>query len=184
MKIIGITGTIGAGKGTIVDYLVQRKNFKHYSVRNFLIEEIKKQTLPINRDSMTMVANNLRKTHNPSYITDCLYEEALKNRQNAVIESIRTYGEVLSLRKHSNFYLFAIDADIAERYRRVVKRNSETDHISFEEFKASEYQEMNNTDPNKQNISKCISEADFLFNNNKQIEDLYKEVEQVLAKIL
>ena len=38
MKIIGITGTIGAGKGTIVDYLVKQKNFKHYSVRNFLIE--------------------------------------------------------------------------------------------------------------------------------------------------
>ena len=42
MIIIGITGTLGAGKGTIVDYLVQEKGFKHYSVRNYLIKEIEK----------------------------------------------------------------------------------------------------------------------------------------------
>ena len=33
MIIIGITGTLGAGKGTIVDYLVKQKGFVHYSVR-------------------------------------------------------------------------------------------------------------------------------------------------------
>ena len=37
--IIGITGTLGAGKGAVVEFLKQ-KDFKHYSVRNFLIEEI------------------------------------------------------------------------------------------------------------------------------------------------
>ena len=40
MKIIGITGTIGAGKGTIVDYLVLQKGYEHYSVRSFIKEEI------------------------------------------------------------------------------------------------------------------------------------------------
>ena len=40
MNIIGITGTIGAGKGTIVDYLVKEKGYVHYSVREFLAEEV------------------------------------------------------------------------------------------------------------------------------------------------
>ena len=184
MNIIGITGTIGAGKGTIVNYLVHQKDFTHYSVRGFLIEELQKRSLPINRNTMTMIANELRTFHSPSYIVDCLYQKAKENKKNAVIESIRTYGEVLSLREHANFYLLAIDANIEERYRRILKRNSETDHITFEEFKASEEKEMTNTDPNKQNLSKCIAEADFIFNNDKQIEDLYQNIEQVLAKIL
>ncbi|MBR5146904.1 MAG: AAA family ATPase, partial [Bacteroidales bacterium] len=47
MNIIGITGTIGAGKGTIVDYLVKEKGYVHYSVREFLAEEVKKRGLEV-----------------------------------------------------------------------------------------------------------------------------------------
>ena len=61
MIIIGITGTIGAGKGTIVEYLTDKKGFTHYSVRSFLIDEIKKRGFEVNRDSMVLVANDLRK---------------------------------------------------------------------------------------------------------------------------
>ncbi len=65
--IIGITGTSGAGKGTVVDYLL-KKGFKHYSVRDFLTEEILKRGLEPNRDNMIFVANELRK--NPSKLED------------------------------------------------------------------------------------------------------------------
>ncbi len=44
--IIGVTGTLAAGKGTIVKLLLE-KNFKHYSVREFLIKEIEKRGLSI-----------------------------------------------------------------------------------------------------------------------------------------
>ena len=57
--IIGITGTLGAGKGTIVECLLE-KGFKHYSVREFLVEEICKRGLEVNRNSMVLVANELR----------------------------------------------------------------------------------------------------------------------------
>ena len=110
MLVIGITGTLGAGKGTIVDYLVKNKQFAHYSVRSFLIGEIEKRKLAVNRDSMTAVANDLRQMHSPSYVTDCLYEEAMKQGKPCVIESIRTVGEIISLRKKGSFYLFAVDA--------------------------------------------------------------------------
>ena len=42
MIIIGITGTLGSGKGTIVEYLVQKRGFRHYSVREYLLEIIRK----------------------------------------------------------------------------------------------------------------------------------------------
>ena len=44
MILIGITGTLGAGKGTVVDFLIENYGFKHYSVRGFLTEEIEKNT--------------------------------------------------------------------------------------------------------------------------------------------
>ena len=183
MITIGITGTLGAGKGTIVDYLVQNKGFVHYSVRAFLTEEIKRRGLEVNRDTMTEVGNDLRAKHTPSWIVEQLYEQASASGCNCIIESVRTPGEVEALRGKPNFYLFAVDADPKVRYERAVLRGSETDHVSYETFIANEQREMDNTDPNKQNLGVCIREADFRFDNGGSFEDLHKQVEEVLRQI-
>lgn len=183
MIIIGITGTLGAGKGTIVDYLTAKMNFKHYSVRNYLIVEIKKRGMEVNRDAMVLVANELREKHNPAFIIEELYREAAQNGQNAIIESIRTPGEIDMLSKQKNFYLLAVDAAPEIRYARIAERKSETDHISFETFLDNEKREMSSTDPNKQNLSECIRRADFLILNNGSIEDLYVQVENIFKQI-
>ncbi|HNY07334.1 MAG TPA: AAA family ATPase [Bacteroidales bacterium] len=184
MIIIGITGTLGAGKGTIVDYLVKNKGYHHYSVRAYLTEEIKRRNLPVDRDSMTSVANELRALHSPSYITDQLYLLAKEKGENCVIESIRTPGEIVSLRQKGNFYLFAVDADPEIRYRRITIRKSETDNVAFETFISNEKREFETTDPNHQNLKKCIAMADFIFTNDGNREDLYAQVETVLQKIV
>lgn len=183
MITIGITGTLGAGKGTIVDYLVQNKGFVHYSVRSFITEEIKRRNMPVNRDSMTEVGNDLRAQHSPSYIVEQLYAQAQASGCNCIIESVRTPGEIAALRGKSNFYLFAVDADPKVRYERAVLRGSETDHVSYETFIANEQREMTSDDPNKQNLRVCIDQADFRFDNGGSIEDLHKQVEEVLKQI-
>jgi len=183
MLIIGITGTLGAGKGTIVDYLINQKHFKHFSVRAFLIEEIQHRGLEVNRDSMTKVANELRAQNSPSYIVDCLFTRALQTGDNCIIESIRTPGEIDSLKSKGRFILFAVDANPIFRYDRVVLRNSETDRITFDTFIKNEQREMNSPDPNKQNLHACIKRADYVFSNNGSLEALTLQVETVLKEI-
>jgi len=183
MIIIGITGTLGAGKGTIVEYLVQRKGFVHFSVRGFLIEEIIRRGMQVDRDSMVLVANELRANNSPSYIIDKLYDQALLSGKNCIIESIRTPGEVESLRNKGNFLLFAVDADPLLRYDRIIVRNSETDRISYSIFVSNEEREMQSTDPNKQNIGKCIELADYIFYNNSSVSHLYEELETIVSNL-
>lgn len=183
MLIIGITGTLGAGKGTIVDYLINRKHFKHFSVRAFLIEEIERRGLEVNRDSMTRVANELRAQNSPSYIVDCLFTRAISTGDNCVIESIRTPGEIDSLRTKGRFILFAVDADPQVRYDRVVIRKSETDKITYDTFIQNEQREMNSDDPNKQNLHACIQQADYVFSNNGTLDALTLQVEKALKEI-
>jgi dephospho-CoA kinase len=184
MIIIGITGTLGAGKGTVVEYLEKEKGFDHYSVRAFLLKDIRRRGMAENRDSMVVVANELRRINGPSYVTDQLYNEAVAIGKNCIIESIRTPGEIDSLRKKGQFYLFAVDADPGVRYKRITARSSETDNISFETFTENETREMSATDPNKQNLKGCIQQADFVFNNDGSKEDLFREVEKILTQII
>lgn len=183
MLIIGITGTLGAGKGTLVEYLLREKGFAHYSVRAFLTQEITHRNMPLNRDSMVLVANDLRQKNSPSYIVDCLYEQAIDSGQNCVIESIRTPGEIDSLKRKGRFYLFAVDAAPEIRYRRISSRGSETDSVSYETFIANEEREMQSKDPNHQNLRECIRRADYVLTNDGSIEEFYADLVKILQTI-
>lgn len=183
MKIIGITGTLGAGKGTIVDYLVKHHGFQHFSVRGYLSKLITAKGGEINRDSLVATANELRANNTPSFIAEELYREAKESGKDCIVESIRTVGEVNALHAKGNFNLFAVDAEQKLRYTRIVERASETDKISFETFVENENREMNSSDPNKQNLSACMLLADFRFVNDGSFDELYKELDEVLTKI-
>jgi len=181
--IIGITGTLGAGKGTVVEYLVQQKGFAHFSARAFIIEEVERRNLAVDRDSITAVANDLTAQHSSAYIAEMLYERAAAVGGDAVIESIRREGEIELLRRKGHFFLVAVDADPQTRYQRVVARNSVTDRISLEKFLSDERREMNSDDPTKQNLYRCSQLADYRIDNNGDLTALHLEVEGILLDI-
>ncbi len=183
MIILGITGTLGAGKGTIVEYLVAEKGFSHYSVRAWLLSKVRAAGLPENRDSLFNIANELRAKFGASYVTDQLYEIAMVSGKDCVIESIRTPGEIDSLRKKGKFYLLAVDADPRIRYERIVLRQSETDKISYATFQENEAREMTTTDPAKQNLRRCIELTDFTIRNDGTRKELTDQVEKILPLI-
>ncbi len=180
MIVIGITGTLGAGKGSVVKYLVENKGYLHFSVREFLADVILTSKETVNRDSLTHTANKLRAIYGPAYITDQLFKRASATGKNCIIESIRTPGEIVSLRKEKGFILLAVDADIHTRYQRIIQRGSETDQVSLDTFKSNEQREMHARDPNKQNLSACISMADYIIMNNGSIADLEQSVDAFL----
>ncbi len=180
--IIGISGSFGAGKGTVVEYLKKEKGFTHYSASGFIVEEIEKRGLEVNRDNMAVVANELRASHDPSYIIDSLYARAKAFGGDVVIESLRAVAEVKRIKELGGKVL-GVDAQSEVRYERSIARNSVKDHVTHEKWLEQERAESNQSDPTKQNIFGALKEADFVITNNGSIEELNAQVEHFLDSV-
>jgi dephospho-CoA kinase len=181
--IIGITGTDGAGKGAAVDYLVKTKGFTHYSSRALIIEEIEARGLPVNREQMRLVANDMRRERGLAVMVETALEKMRQdNVANAVIESIRAVKEVDALRAAGGI-LLAVDADREVRYKRIVSRHSASDEVTFEDFVAQEELEMNDPDPNGMQKAAVMALADRTIMNNGTMTGLWSELEQFLQSL-
>jgi dephospho-CoA kinase len=180
--IIGLAGSFAAGKGAVVDYLVKKHGFTHYSASGFITEEIVRRKLPINRDSMIIVANDLRKAYGPSYIIDSLYERARNQLGNVIIESLRAVLEVRQIKELGGIVL-GVDAYPQIRYERAIGRNSEKDKVTFVEWQAQEKAESNPDDDTKQNIFGALALADYIIMNNGTLAELEASVDSFLATL-
>jgi dephospho-CoA kinase len=180
--IIGVTGTNGAGKGTLPEYLKDAHGFTHYSARAVITEEIERRGLPVDRTSMNMVANDLRKTHGPEVLVKRMFEQAQVAGGDAVIESVRALGEARFLKEQGAFVV-AIDADRKIRYDRITKRGSATDAVSFEEFCLQEDREMAQEAEYDMNIHGVMQMADYTLRNEGTMEEFHDAIEDMLIEL-
>jgi len=171
---------------TVVEMLKER-GFLHYSVRDFLTDELNKKGMEISQGNMAWIANDLRREFGASYIVKEMHARSLEKGGDVVIESIRCPGEVDALADKDNFVLWAVDADVETRYTRIVERPdsaSDEKQFSFQEFLEREQAQMRNKDPSMQNLTVCIERADVLFRNDWTIEELRGKVGKELDKVL
>lgn len=180
--IIGITGTDGAGKGTVVTTLIAR-GFTHYSARAFIVAEIEKQGLPVDRNQMRLTANALRAERGDEYVVRQAYERAVTEQHSrVVIESLRAIAEARYLQQRGGI-LLAVDADQAVRYQRVQARRSASDKVTYEQFVAHEELEKNDPDPHGMQKARVMEMADYTIMNNGTVAELEQAVEAFLTSL-
>lgn len=180
--IIGITGSDGGGKGTVVEYLVS-KGFTHYSSREFIVAEIERQGLPTDRNQMRLTANELRAKYGNEFVVKQAYEKAkVEGKDKVVIESIRALAEARYLKEQGGT-LLSVDADPVVRYERVQARRSDTDKVTYEQFLAHEELEKNDPDPNGMQKAKVMQMADYTIMNEGTLEELQSKVDEFLQNI-
>lgn len=180
--IVGITGTIGAGKGTVVEYLKQ-KGFAHYSSSQVLREMLRERGLPETRDYMSPLADELM-TKYPGGILHFSHERAQKDgATDYVLEAIHRESEADYIRSIGGVIL-GVDADLDTRYERTVRRGEGAkDQVTYEEFLEHARREDEGESGTGPNIRAVLKNADAVLVNNGTPEELCEQVDAALAQL-
>lgn len=177
--IIGITGTIGAGKGTVVAAFLEH-GFVHYSASALLRELLAARGVAPNRDSYSMIAREIR-AGDPAGIVKLLHARAEKDgAEHYIIEALHDVGEAEYI-KSIGGVIIGIDAAVKTRYERVRLRGSEKDNVTFEEFLQQVAREEEGGEGH--NIKAVLTLADYVLLNNGTKEDLESSVAALSAKL-
>ncbi|KKS83836.1 MAG: hypothetical protein UV60_C0032G0005 [Parcubacteria group bacterium GW2011_GWA2_43_11] len=180
MVIVGITGTHGAGKGTITKYLTREHGFAYFSVSQFLAAEVERKGLTANRNARAELANEYR-SKGPTALMEAVYRTIDPTLPRVVLEPQYTTDEVRFIHLKGGIVI-AVNASLETRYARVQKRGGLKDAISFEEFKAFQEREMGSSNSNQQNLASAMAEADIQLQNNGTVEELEQALESELTK--
>lgn len=180
--VIGITGTDGAGKGAVVEYL-KKKKFAHYSVRILITKEIEKRGLEVDRPQMRLIGNAMRNEQGGAVMVKMAADIAEhEGVASYVVESLRAVQEVELLHKNGGT-LLAVDADQEVRYDRIHGRGSETDNITFKQFVEQDEIESKSANTAEQNKRAVMEMADHTIMNDGTIEELHSKVEEWLQTL-
>jgi len=174
-RLIGLTGTNGAGKGEVASYLM-KKGYGYVSLSDEIRAVLRRRGQESTRDRLISAGNALRRR----YGADILARRAMKKvKSRTVIDSVRNASEVAFLRRQDDFILVAVDAPAELRYAWVQKRGRAESASTLEEFMAKEEEEMTGGRSGQQ-LRRCLALADVTIVNDGTLESLHCRIEERL----
>ena len=189
--IIGLTGTLGSGKGT-VSKLLQKNGFKHTTLSDRIREEAAKRGISSehNRKVLQDIGNEFREKYGGN-IWILITLKMINPEEDWIIDGIRNLGEIEELKKHKDFRLIAVDAPAELRAERIWRRNKlaeegrlNSDPTDINEFKKIEQRDRGMGEKESgQQVSLCMGLADFKIINDSGLENLEKKVDSILKNI-
>ena len=139
--------------------------------------------MPLDRDSLTAYANQLKKQDGYACLAKhCVamaHEQA--NGETWVFDSVRHPDEVQFL-KEQGINMVAIHVDLEERYKRIYNRQNPTDNVDFETFKQQDEKESQGKSAG-QHIDTCLKQCPYTLDNSGTEDDLCQRIDQMIRKL-
>ena len=183
--IIGLTGSLAAGKGSVSDFL-KKKGFVYTSLSNELREFAKEHKIEITRKNLQDLGNKLREERGPGVLANLIIEKINnQNFEKVIVDGVRNPSEVHALKGMKNFFLVSVDAPAQLRFKRMIERDRESDPKTWEEFIQVDQRDKGFGEGlNGQAVGKCMDMADFTFINDGDYEFVERKVEDLYNHIL
>lgn len=175
-RIIVVVGHIGSGKSTVTKYLHDKYRFKVVSASSVfrtLLGQYSNTREEFQNEVMKWLEHNGEREFGLAIISHCIGSKT-------VIDGLRLLGALEVLKENFGGKLTIIGLKLSNKlaYKRQINRTNNTLPIlDYNEFvKAREHSSENQ-------IDELLKLSQFILSNTGNIDDLYTQVDDVLAKL-
>jgi len=184
--ILGIVGTLVSGKSEVTEHLVRKHGFLELSLSTLVHQEADRRGIPTTPPNLQNIGNSMRQARGSAILVHRLRPrmDNLPGGSYLVLDGIKNVAEVAELRKWPNFVLLAVDAPEEVRFQRALRRGRSGTPATRDEFRALDKRDRGIGEPEwGQQVDACIREADFQIENDSALEELYRQLDDIIARV-
>jgi len=178
--IIGLVGQLACGKGTVAEYLKKKYGASVYRYSTMLRDVLNRLYLEINRVNIQDLSSVLRKKFGEDLLAKVITEDVKKDSNKLiVVDGIRRMDDIKYLINEKGFILTKVTAKPETRYKRITGRGENTDDTkkTFAQFLKDETKEAD------AGIPKVMTKAKKEINNDGDLDDLHKQVDNLIKEL-
>ncbi|MBS3090391.1 dephospho-CoA kinase [Candidatus Pacearchaeota archaeon] len=177
--MIGLLGTIGAGKTTVSDYLIKKHGFYRVGMGDLVREVTRQEGMELTRENLQAIQEKYRDKYGQEYFIRETIERLSNSAGNRLlIDGIRTPVDAGEAKK-AGAVLVLIDAPKKVRYERLKARKREGDAQTFEHFLKQEKREWEML-----HFKSTLKYVEYKIENSGSVKELYKKIDDLLSKLI
>jgi dephospho-CoA kinase len=177
--ILGFTGFIASGKGTVAQYLNEKYNAPTYRFSTMLRKMLDVIFVPHTRDNIVKTSEFIRNTFGEDIMAKTMQKQVENDPAKLiVVDGIRRMADIEYLKTMQGFVLVQIDATPEIRYERLIKRSENADDKTktYEEFLADHERST------EVSIKETVQHATEIIDNNGSIDELKRQLDKLVQK--
>jgi len=179
MKVIGIVGLPGSGKGEC-SRVAEQAGILVVTMGDVIRKEVKKAGLPPSDKNMGEISQRLRKEQGMGAIARaCIPVIEKLQKPNVLVDGIRGEAEVHIFKNHfPHFVLIAIHADNDVRLSRLQNRKRSDDCITMEDLAKRDERET------AWGLLNALAMADITLSNNGSLEEFEEQIKALFSQLV
>lgn len=179
VRVIGLCGSIGAGKDVVSKFIAKEYGYVQITVGDVVRAFVKNMGLEPTRDNCDRISEDKRREHGATFwLKQCV--EVIKNQHlnKVVVDGVRLPSDDEILRdSFCDYILFKVDASPKVRFERLKSRGRPGFPETLEKF--NEHEERQNE---MFKLDETFSKAAALIDNSSTLDDLYDNIREIAGK--
>jgi len=179
--VIGITGNIGSGKGTVTEYLTQKYNARKMRYSKILADILERLHLDYDRGNLDIIAEGLRSMFGEDILSKVLEKDIREvGAEVVVFDGIRKKKELHYFEnKMNNFFFIFVDTPFEVVAKRIISRQEKIDDQEQTVEKLRDRQQQ----PSDKDVPGLKKYADFVIDNSGSLEKTFEQIDKMMKVV-